>query len=55
MVDVDYGEVWPVTFGGKAFTAIIAFIGIGIIAVPAGLVASALRATAYKPTVLSMR
>ena len=30
------------TFGGKAFTAIIAFIGIGIIAVPAGLVASAL-------------
>ena len=42
MVDVDYGEIWPVTFGGKAFTAIIALIGIGIIAVPAGLVASAL-------------
>ena len=42
MVHVDYGEVWPVTFGGKAFTAIIALIGIAIIAVPAGLVASAL-------------
>ena len=42
LVDVDYGEVWPVTFGGKAFTALIAFIGIAIIAVPAGLVASAL-------------
>ena len=42
LVDVDYGEVWPVTFGGKAFTAIIALIGIAIIAVPAGLVASAL-------------
>lgn len=26
MVDVDYGEIWPVTFGGKAFTAIIALI-----------------------------
>ena len=42
LVDVDYGEIWPVTFGGKAFTAIIALIGIAIIAVPAGLVASAL-------------
>ena len=37
LVDVDYGEIWPVTFGGKTFTAIIA-----IIAVPAGMVASAL-------------
>ena len=42
LVDVDYGEIWPVTFGGKAFTAIIALVGIAIIAVPAGLVASAL-------------
>ena len=42
LVDVDFGEIWPVTFGGKAFTAIIALIGIAIIAVPAGLVASAL-------------
>ena len=42
LVDVDYGEVWPVTFGGKAFTAVIALVGIAIIAVPAGLVASAL-------------
>ena len=42
LVDVDYGEIWPVTFGGKAFTAIIALIGIAIIAVPAGMVASAL-------------
>lgn len=42
LVDVDYGEVWPVTFGGKAFTALIAFVGIAIIAVPAGMVASAL-------------
>ena len=45
LVDVDNGEVWPVTFGGKAFTALIALIaliGIAIIAVPAGMVASAL-------------
>ena len=42
LVDVDFGEIWPVTFGGKAFTAIIALVGIAIIAVPAGLMASAL-------------
>ena len=38
----DYGEVWPVTFGRKAFTAIIAIIGIAIVAVPADMMASAL-------------
>ena len=42
LVDVAYGETWPVTFGGKAFTAVIALIGIAIIAVPAGMVVSAL-------------
>ena len=42
LVDVDFGEVWPMTVGGKAFTAFIALIGIAIIAVPAGMVASAL-------------
>ena len=42
LVDVDFGEIWPVTFGGKAFTAVIALVGIAIIALPAGLMASAL-------------
>ena len=42
LVDVEYGDIWPVTVGGKAFTAMIAIIGIAIIAVPAGMVASAL-------------
>ena len=52
LVDVDYGEVWLVatTFGGKAFTAVIALIGIAIIAVPAGLVASALTKIASEPS-----
>ena len=49
LVDVDYGEIWPVTFGGKAFTAVIAFVGIAIIAVPAGMVASALTKVAGEP------
>ena len=50
LVDVDYGEIWPTTIGGKAFTAVIALIGIAIIAVPAGMVASALTRIANEPT-----
>jgi len=42
LLDVEYGEVWPVTFFGKLFTAIIALVGIAIIAVPAGMIAGAL-------------
>ena len=34
--------IYPITAGGKIFTTLILFIGLGIVAVPAGLVASAL-------------
>ena len=37
------------TFGGKAFTAVIALVGIAIIAVPAGMIASALTKIAGEP------
>lgn len=39
---VGYGDVYPITAGGKCFTFAILLIGLGIVAVPAGLVASAL-------------
>ena len=42
LTTVGYGDVYPVTVGGKIFTFIILIIGIGIVAVPTGLVASAL-------------
>ncbi len=42
LTTVGYGDVYPVTVGGKIFASIVALIGIGIIAVPTGLVASAL-------------
>lgn len=42
LTTVGYGDVYPITVGGKVFTFIILMIGLGIIAVPAGLVASAL-------------
>ena len=37
-----YGDVYPVTVGGKIFTFFVLIIGVGIVTVPAGLVATAL-------------
>lgn len=42
LTTVGYGDIVPVTIGGKIFTSIIVLIGIGIVAVPTGLIASAL-------------
>ncbi len=42
LTTVGYGDVYPITMGGKIFTSIIVLIGIGIVAVPTGLIASAL-------------
>lgn len=41
LASVGYGDVSPVTPWGKAVTMVISFIGIGIFAIPAGLMASA--------------
>lgn len=42
LTTVGYGDVFPVTTGGKVFTFIILMLGLGIVAVPSGLLASAL-------------
>jgi voltage-gated potassium channel len=42
LTTVGYGDVYPVTMGGKIFTFCILIIGLGIVTVPAGIVASAL-------------
>lgn len=42
LTTVGYGDIFPVTAGGKVFTFFILIIGLGVIAVPTGLVASAL-------------
>ncbi len=44
LTTVGYGDIYPITVGGKIFTFIVLMIGLGIVAVPAGLVASALQA-----------
>lgn len=42
LTTVGYGDVYPVTAGGRAFTALILLVGLGIVAVPAGIITSAL-------------
>jgi len=45
LTTVGYGDMYPVTVGGKIFTTFIVFIGMGMVAVPTGLLASALSKT----------
>lgn len=45
LTTVGYGDVYPITVGGRIFTSIILFIGLGLIAVPSGLFASTLAKT----------
>lgn len=42
LTTVGYGDVYPITVGGRIFTVFILLIGVGIVTIPAGLVASAL-------------
>ena len=42
LTTVGYGDIYPITVGGKIFTSIISLLGIGIIAIPTGLLASSL-------------
>lgn len=42
LTTVGYGDVYPTTAGGKFFTAIVTLVGVGLIAIPSGLLASVL-------------
>lgn len=42
LTTVGYGDVYPITVGGKVFTFFILILGIGVVTIPAGLVATAL-------------
>lgn len=45
LTTVGYGDIYPITVGGKVFTFFILIVGLGIVAVPTGLFASALSKT----------
>lgn len=42
LTTVGYGDIFPVTPGGQIFTFFVLMVGLGIVAVPTGLIASAL-------------
>jgi len=42
LTTVGYGDVYPITLGGKVFTFFILMIGLGIVAIPTGIISSAL-------------
>ncbi len=48
LTTVGYGDVYPITVGGKIFTTIVTLMGVGVIAIPTGLFASALTSTLKK-------
>lgn len=42
LTTVGYGDAYPVTVGGRLFTFVVLVVGLGVVAVPTGLVAAAL-------------
>jgi voltage-gated potassium channel len=41
LTTVGYGDIYPITPIGKLLAATLAFVGIGLVAIPAGLVSAA--------------
>ncbi len=39
---VGYGDLYPITSGGRIFTSLVLFIGLGIVAVPSAIITTAL-------------
>lgn len=48
LTTVGYGDAYPITVGGRIFTCFVVILGIGTVAVPTGLLASALAKTRTK-------
>ncbi len=42
LTTVGYGDMYPVTIGGRIFTFLVLMLGLGLVSVPAGIMASAL-------------
>ena len=42
LTTVGYGDIYPITAGGRMFTAVVLFVALGAIAIPTGLISAAL-------------
>ncbi len=45
LTTVGYGDMYPITTGGRIFTAVVMLIGISVVAVPVGLITAGLTET----------
>ena len=52
---VGYGDLVPITTGGRIFTTFVLFIGLGVVAVPAAIVTAALLETQSVPKPLKKK
>ncbi|MFC6673696.1 ion transporter [Marinobacterium aestuariivivens] len=48
LTTVGYGDIYPITLGGRLFTFCVLMIGLGLVAVPTGIIASSLSAIRAK-------
>lgn len=48
LTTVGYGDVYPITLGGRLFTFMVLMLGLGVVAVPTGIISSALAAVRKK-------
>lgn len=49
LTTVGYGDIYPITSMGRAFTVLMLFVALGVIAIPTGLVASAMSELRKRP------
>lgn len=49
LATIGYGDIYPITLAGKITAALTAIFGIGLFALPGGIIASALMDTAKRP------
>lgn len=40
LATVGYGDVYPITVGGKIFASVISLVGIGVVAIPTGIISA---------------
>ncbi len=40
LLTVGYGDIYPVTFGGRVMAIMIAFLGVGLVAIPTGIISA---------------
>lgn len=48
LATVGYGDVYPITVGGKIFASLISLVGIGVVAIPTGVISAAFVEEIYK-------